>query len=321
MSLQSREESWPVACTAEGVPVELAPDASPHPSRTVKLSGLWIGLAITLLAVWLLVFLQTDSSHYTAIEKLQFLLLGIGGAIIANATGVGGGIVFVPVFSFLSFTDSQILGTSIAIQCFGMSMGTLSYQLSRSLQAGQRTVISNRLFATIVALVTLPSIAGGQLVELMPLEPLSNIHLLFKISSIALGLALAFFLLRLNRSTTRQELTGWDYAILPLIGFLGGILTGWISVGVGEFLAVYLFVRRLPAIDVIALAVTVSALTVLSLVPFHVIAQTIDTGLLIFASLGALAGGFIARLIITNINPDIVKWICCLWVLLAGVLT
>ncbi len=59
-------------------------------------------------------------------------IVGILGAIIANASGTGGGVVFIPVFSLLSadaslgLTSTGILAASFLIQSFGMSMGSLT---------------------------------------------------------------------------------------------------------------------------------------------------------------------------------------------------
>ncbi|MBX2849776.1 MAG: TSUP family transporter, partial [Acidiferrobacterales bacterium] len=57
-----------------------------------------------------------------------FFILALFGAIVANATGAGGGVVFVPAFSILGIADQSIIATSFAIQCFGMTAGMIAWR-------------------------------------------------------------------------------------------------------------------------------------------------------------------------------------------------
>ncbi len=68
------------------------------------------------------------------LRQLWFLPgIGVIGAIIANTSGTGGGVVFVPVFNALrehgimTLDPLQVVGVSMAIQSFGMSMGALRW--------------------------------------------------------------------------------------------------------------------------------------------------------------------------------------------------
>ena len=72
----------------------------------------------------------------------HFLILGLIGAIVANSTGAGGGIVFIPAFTALGVSGLSALGTSLAIQCFGMTAGALSWLYAMHKGCfGQRSVL------------------------------------------------------------------------------------------------------------------------------------------------------------------------------------
>ncbi len=77
---------------------------------------LLLSLPILALAFWLLFYTN---------EYAPFSLLGLLGAIFANATGAGGGVVFIPAFQQLGVSEAQSVATSFAIQCFGMTMGSI----------------------------------------------------------------------------------------------------------------------------------------------------------------------------------------------------
>ena len=56
-----------------------------------------------------------------------FVFLGLLGAIFANATGAGGGVVFIPFFNQLEFSSVTSIATSFAIQCCGMTAGAITW--------------------------------------------------------------------------------------------------------------------------------------------------------------------------------------------------
>ena len=76
-------------------------------------------LLITLLGL----LLWQNSPALILQEYGAFVLLGLAGAIFANSTGAGGGVIFVPIFNQLQLSSDQIVATSFAIQCFGMVAG------------------------------------------------------------------------------------------------------------------------------------------------------------------------------------------------------
>ena len=87
-------------------------------------------LAITIISLcmfWAALFSSQNNPLQLASDFFGFFFLGIGGAIAANSTGAGGGVVFVPSFDALGMAIDEVIATSFAIQCFGMSVGSISW--------------------------------------------------------------------------------------------------------------------------------------------------------------------------------------------------
>jgi hypothetical protein len=82
---------------------------------------------LSLLLGWLILLLLLPDSFRLITEYGGFIALGITGAIFANATGAGGGVVFVPFINHLGFDATTIVATSFAIQCCGMTAGAITW--------------------------------------------------------------------------------------------------------------------------------------------------------------------------------------------------
>ncbi len=300
------------------------------------LSSVWIGL-LFFSGLW------KDALDYGA-----FFLLGIVGAIFANSTGAGGGVVFVPFFNQLMISSDQIIATSFAIQCCGMTAGALSWHRHYKKVTGnltkpqvsvdERVKVSN--LATDVRLME----EGGQWQSLVktllfttPFSVLgiwvaqyavydltglvqSGLPLYFGIFSIFLGLAILGSIPIMRRARVRLSLDNADKVALTVIGFLGGMVTAWLSVGVGELVAVYLILRGFNTSFSIAVAVILSAFSVHSGVYYHIfISHDIYWQILIFAGAGAVVGGLIAKHVVLWFSPPKLKVFFATWVLFMGI--
>ena len=98
-----------------------------------------------------------------------------------------------------------------------------------------------------------------------------------------------------NRTERPAELSQMDIWALAGIGILGGGATAMFSVGVGELMALYLFLRRFPLEVCVPPAVIVSALSVLSGTPYHLFNGDLVFEILVFAAPAVMLGGFLAR--------------------------
>lgn len=280
-------------------------------------SGYFLFLA-AVLSLWSIVWLFVPDPIRVTTDYWLFFPLGIGGAIAANSTGAGGGIVFIPAFTALGMSGADSLGTSIAIQCFGMTVGSVSWLLSiHGDKHGHKTT---HLTYRLLWLATSASVAGmlcGQYLFPVPSFPVSS---LFRYFSILFGGILLFIALRKhpNRHTQYSIRRGDVFPIL-ITGFAGGAVTSWISVGAGEWLALLLFFLGFPTMVAVCVAVCVSAATVLSGVPYHIfIANSISWEILLFAAPAAMIGGSIARLLAQRLGPIRLKIFFAAWVLATG---
>ncbi len=283
---------------------------------------LTIGVPLLLGIGYLAIWVGGDLSTALLQQIWYFPIIGIGGAIIANSTGVGGGVVFIPAFNILSVDGvialnmTKIVAISMAIQCFGMSVGSMRWL--KRIDAGIGNMpsgVSAETFYRICILVLvgcLPALWATQL-----LVEVSSRQLLvwFKYFSLALGLVLLITTWTVNRGREEQtDLLAFDEKILIGIGLLGGVATALFSVGVGELVALYLFIRHFPLRVCVAPAVIISALTVLAGMPFHLLNTTIPWEVVALAAPGAMIGGYIARPIAEALGARWLKTFAAIWI-------
>ncbi len=262
--------------------------------------------------------------------------IGVFGAIIANSTGTGGGVVFVPAFNSLSGASAmgvipmeisinpvKTIGISFLIQCFGMSVGS-SVWIDRFYGKGsgaQGRHISGYTFIAIVFAVcatTLPTLLLTQYFLFADVDG-SALLTAFKWFSLLLGFVLLIFTWALKRSKPSRFQPDYTdtYWFLGL-GAVGGVITAFFSVGVGELIAVYMLLRKYPTTSAIAVAVVVSVLTVLSGVTYHVINNNIVWPIGLTAIPGAMLGGYLARLFAAWLGPLWLKTFASLWIIFSS---
>ena len=232
-----------------------------------------------------------------------FSFLGLAGALVANSTGVGGGVVFVPAFSMLresgvmDLSPAQAVGISFAIQCFGMTVGSLTWlnRFYRPEAAGGDALLRPLLWR-ILGLTLLTAIPTLLLMQYLVAVDARLAFVLFKLFSIALGSALlAQLALSRHKGGDHTSLSPFDPPAILLIGLCGGAATAMFSVGVGELLALYLFLRRFPLDICVSTAVIGSAISVLIGVAFHIEQDNLVWEILLFAAPAVMIGGFLAR--------------------------
>lgn len=248
-----------------------------------------------------------------------FTGMGIIGAIFANSTGAGGGVVFIPAFQWLAFTDQQSLATSFAIQCMGMTAGSLSWLAFA--KSDQSNPLHWQPFVKIVGLCGLLSMLGINLIYAKDIAAPGSLKQIFSVFSLLLGGLLLVSVIRVNKLTIKTDLSYADIAIVACIGLLGGMITAWLSVGVGEVLALYLLLRGFSAAMSVAAAVCVSAISVWSAISYHVMAEAVVWQVLLFAGPAAVIGGTVARYLAIWMPPKTLKIFFSCWVLFMGLVT
>mgnify|MGYP003333636085 CR=1 FL=1 len=220
-------------------------------------------------------------------------------ASVANATAIGGGFLFMPLFIFVYQLAPPIaLKLSIATQAFGMTSGALSWG---------RSYIDRTAFL----IASTASIIGVWLATYSLAVPSAYIKPLFAIISLGVFFALV---LEISLKVTDQQqkvnfrlnTTSIFYAF---VAFAGGLVTGWTAIGVGEMVALYLlFFYRLRLDKAIGTGVAVLAVSSIAGLIFHSDLGGIPLELLAYTVPGVILGGRygvkVAKYIESNIKQS-----------------
>ncbi len=274
-------------------------------------------LAAAYAAIW--AFAGVDVG--TAAQMWFIPLVGVFGAMIASATGAGGGIVYIPAFDALSdsgvvqISAAGVVASSFLIQCFGMSTGTLTW-LNRLFgpRHPEDLDFPVRAFVTVIALALLPCVPGLLAAQrLMTVDP----HVLlfwFKGFSLILGVGLLMSIPLRGTGERRHVLLPADATAVFILGAVGGPITAAFSIGVGEFIALYLLIRGYPLRATVAAAVVITCVTVIAGAPHHVVNGDVPWEVVALAAPGVVVGGFLARRAAYALGEKRLKVFAGLWI-------
>jgi uncharacterized membrane protein YfcA len=287
--------------------------------------------AAVLLALYagILLFASYDPA---LLDQLWFLP-GIGAlaAVIANTSGTGGGVVFVPVFNALrehgvmTLDPLRVTAASMAIQSFGMTIGGLRWTdrlLHQPVPAAPspEARVRPRDYAMVILAVLALSLPAMWAMQRLTMIDGHLILLGYKIFSIFLGLALIITTWTVNNNRPeRGRLEPVDIAVLLLIAIPGGALTALFSVGVGELVALYLFIRHYPVLLCTGTACVISSVSALVGSIWHVQAGTMPWEIVLLAAPGAVLGAFLARPIALWLGAKRLKTLDGTWIVLSAV--
>lgn len=177
----------------------------------------------------------------------------VGGAV-ANATAIGGGFLFVPLFIFAYGVEPLVaLKLSLGSQSVGMSSGALGWS---------RRFIDLRALAVSSAFAFVGMLAGTLVWAPSPLE----VKAVFGWVSILIAVVVVVELRLGSRASAEHmpplragELIGFGLACV-----IGGIVTAWVSLGIGEVVALWLLFRHRVRIEK-AIGTGVAALALCSI--------------------------------------------------------
>jgi uncharacterized membrane protein YfcA len=282
----------------------------------------WLVFFATVLLVWSVILLiQPDVAQLIG-GYGHFVFLGLVGAIVANSTGAGGGIVFIPFFDALGLPSEHAVGTSMLIQCFGMTVGSLAWLTSmhRSRHELDSRMPLMRRLLVVAGPATMAGVLAGQ--YLIPEHPFP-MRLIFQGFSILFGLILLF----LTLSARSREQAGHSHVsrghglLLAGVCLAGGVVTAWISIGVGEWVAVLLLFSRFPTMIAVSLGVCMSSVAVLTGAWYHIsVTGSVYWQIVLFAAPAAMIGGVIAHALAVRLGPKRLKIFLACWILLSGIL-
>jgi len=292
------------------------------PGRIVRAGG--AVLLALYAALWALVPFDPG-----LLGQLWFLPgVGVVGAIIANTSGTGGGVVFVPVFNALrelgvmSLSPLAVVGVSMGIQSFGMTMGGLRWtdRLLHQPEPGPlEAQVRPRDFVTVVLAVLALSLPAMLATQRLTAFDQQDVLYAYKAFSILLGLALIAATWTFNAARPeRTRLERVDLAVLLALAVPGGVITALFSVGVGELVALYLFIRHYPVLLCTGAACVISSVSCLSGVIWHIGAGTVQWEVVLLAGPAAALGGFLARPIALWLGAKRLKTLDGSWIVLSA---
>lgn len=273
---------------------------------------------IPFLVCWLLLLTLSPLMFSQISEYGLFSFLGVLGAIFANSTGAGGGVVFIPAFNELAFSEQQSIATSFAIQCFGMTAGAITWWFHYRTEKTELRLWQG--FKRIIAVCSISGVLGIWLVYGSDSHAPSTLHQNFSWFSLILGLFIVITVFFVKPSRERSQIIFFDYIALISIGLFGGAITAWLSVGIGELLAIYLILRRFDISMAVAAAVIVSAFTVWAAIGQHTLVSfQVYWQVAIFAGPGAVLGGIFAKTLVTHLSATRLKLFFAFWLLVIGI--
>ncbi|MGS2720344.1 sulfite exporter TauE/SafE family protein [Paraglaciecola aestuariivivens] len=278
------------------------------------------------LLLWVALVAYQPQPQVLLQEYLGFSLLGILGALFANSTGAGGGVVFMPFFNQLEFSVMTSVATSFAIQCCGMTAGALTWwAYQQKLKIHQAELAGQWQALVKVLIIVVPSACVGLWAVqysanfLEQLTDTTGLHTGFGVFSMLLSVAIIFTIYALANTPIKSQASVGDLICLGLLALVGGAITAWLSIGVGELIAVYLIMRGFNVTFSIALAVMLSAFVVWAGVIFHVlVSQAIYWPVVLFAGLGAVFGGILAKQLVLYFSAKRLKLFFAGWIFILG---
>jgi uncharacterized membrane protein YfcA len=240
--------------------------------------------------VWVIVYFTAFPNPFGLLQQnWPLFLVGFAGATLGNATAVGGGLVFVPVMIFVyHLAPVTALSLALGTQSFGMSSGALGW-----LRRG--AVALNALS------ITVPAMLAGSLISSLIIRPNALlVKGLFGPVSIFIGLITLYLLKKHGESSQIPPAANWP---LGLFAFIGGLITGWVAIGVGEVIAASLMLayglrpERSIGLGVVLLAIDSLFLTIIH----HYWLGGVPWAMVIFTGFGAVFGG--------RMGPYLSQWI------------
>lgn len=307
-----------------------------HDSAMKPVIKVWVPIHLALLAAAYFLLFRQSALDLTVLMGLWFFFpVGIMGAIIANATGTGGGVVFVPVFTALqdgtimippdlvqlaTLKPEESVAVSFTIQCFGMSIGALTWAYSIFVKDG--LAWNEKVSSQTLAALTFAPLATG-IPALLLTQAFVDVEgdkliVWFKFFSLALGITLLIFTWLQRRQAAKDRkvwISPGEIWVLLGLGILGGVVTALFSVGIGEFLAIYLILRRFPTKVAIAVAVWVSVVCVVTGFWDGYFGGLVRLEVALIAVPGAVVGGFLAKGIAQVLGSLWLKTLASIWII------
>lgn len=279
----------PPRCPLTDSSASSAGELGPPESKAPRLRYWTWGLPL-FAVLWLLAYFWWFADPVALAQRnWPLILVGFVGAVLGNATAVGGGLIFVPVMILVYHLGAvPALKLALASQAFGMTSGAFGWMRRGAVPFG------------LVRLTLLPTLAGCTFGTVVVQPSSLLVKGLFGPTSILIGISMLWLL---RHSFNADDIPRQARLPTVWVAVLGGVLTAWVAIGIGEVIAAYLMLRyRLRPDRAIGLGVVLLAVSSIYLTLLHqLLAGDIPWDLAVFTILGCVFG---ARL-----GPYLSQWV------------
>ena len=209
------------------------------------------------------------------------LVTGTMGAIVANITGIGGGVIFYPYLLEAYDNPDTALINSIYIQIVGMGTGSLLWYLKQGMD---RQIFIDICRVTLIGYLGV--LVGNAVLNL----DIDSLYILFSIATIALSV-ISLTKKRPEQIVKKDRKSVLNHGVENTFIFLSGAVTSQISIGFGECVMLIRYVYDGNFKYAVRLAVTSST----ALLIIYALTSPLKADFSIFApiALGTIPGAII----------------------------
>ncbi len=254
-------------------------------------------------------------------ELAILMLLGLLAATVSAMSGVGGGLLFVPILTLAyGFSPSGAVGTSLTVIIFTALSASFGY-------ARQKKIYYKT--GAILALMTVPgTLVGAYLTSVLPEDVLG---LAFGVFLIFVAIRMVFETriwqrknLRNSRKCVSCEAELWKtkgkLAASVSLGFFGGLVSGLLGVGGGILLVpIMALLLRMPMHSVVATSMFTMIFTSLAGASQHWFLGNVNLVTAVLLAIGALVGAQIGAWMVKRTSPEKISLIFAVLVLVVSI--
>ncbi len=237
-------------------------------------------MMIVLTLIWLAIYSYAFPDPVgLAARNWPIVLVGLAAAVVGNVTAIGGGLVFIPVFTFIYQLDAlSALKLAFVTQAVGMTSGATGWLRRGHVPMG-------------LLEWTIPGLLFGTMISTFLVHPSAMlVKSLFGPVSLVAGIVTLWTIDRRGE----LDLLPVEARVPVLIASaIGGLITGWVAIGEGEIIAAFcMLAYGLKATKAIGLGVVLLAANSIVLGLVHAFYfGGVPWELAAFTMLGVLWGG------------------------------
>lgn len=194
-------------------------------------------IALIALVILFVAFLSNGWVETNELQAAWFMpFLGIVAATIAMSTPAGGGVVFFPAMVLLGIPPLEAVAFSLGAQAVGMGIfGTFNWMKR------DKSAIN---FPVVIPTVIIGSAASLLALFVFPIAEAEPLQLTFSFFGVGLAIYVLYSLRKdLDKQNNLFQWSKWMVLALVFVGLIGGLLVGYIGVGIDALLFLVLTSR------------------------------------------------------------------------------